>query len=536
MISDLHLWIWLQLSLGCGSPKVRQICETFGNVEVFYRAGRITWSKCGLFSPIELERMISIVPDDTDEIIAVCRRLGYRMVTPDDPSYPDRLRNITDYPAVLYICGDAIDFDDEVAVTIVGSRDCTAEGINNAKSISYNLTKSGALVVSGGARGIDSAAHEGAILAKGRTVAFLPCGINVKYLSQNEQLRNTISKNGALISELPPGTPVYRNNFRVRNRLMSGVSLGTLVVEAKDKSGSLITARHATEQGRDVFAVPGSINKPTSRGPNDLIAKGAKSIRNAFEILEEYIDLYPHKITIPDKYRAPAGKTGYRDFSNKIWNDRIDPVNDMSRANEKAYRALQSPKPGVFSDFSDRYSGYTWFEPSEVQSSDEKTGINRKKAAQELAMNYNVSSAQQENGTVVSERGGVTVHSVNILGRITDQSSANPAGGSSPSVRPVSPEKSSAVRRKGPTRMASQDPPEIGDRQQKQPGNAPSGLSGDALLIYNALGEETLHIDELSSRLSRPARSLALTLTEMEIGGYIISKPGRRFCRKKQLP
>ena len=220
------------------------------------------------------------------EVILAARH-EVSVVTCEDPLYPRNLLNIYDYPPFLYVKGSLV--SDEVCVAIVGSRLASVYGRYVTEKISRELALKGLTVVSGLARGIDAAAHRGALAGKGRTVAVLGCGLDVIYPPENEELAQAVAADGALVTEFPFGTPPNAPNFPSRNRIISGLSLGVVVVEAGEKSGSLITARIAAEQGRSVFAVPGAIESAGSRGTNRLIKQGAKLIENVEDILEEIL-------------------------------------------------------------------------------------------------------------------------------------------------------------------------------------------------------------------------------------------------------
>ena len=235
--------------------------------------------------------------EDADRILGACSRLGLRLLTMQDADYPVRLRNIFEPPCLLYVKGNLPAIDEEVAVAMVGTRKASPYGIEAAEKIAYGLSRQGAVVISGAAAGVDSASHRGALRAGGKTIAVLGCGLDVVYPAENAWLYRDIAASGALISEYPPGTAAEAWHFPVRNRIISGLSLATVVVEAPEKSGALITANTALEQGRDVFAVPGPIDAPMSRGCNRLIADGAAAlITDSWDVLREYEAQYPHKI------------------------------------------------------------------------------------------------------------------------------------------------------------------------------------------------------------------------------------------------
>ena len=215
------------------------------------------------------------------------RELGVAIVTCEDVIYPRNLLNIYDYPPVLYMKGSLC--PEEICVAVVGSRLASVYGRYTTEKISRELALQGITVVSGLARGIDAAAHRGALAGKGRTIAVLGCGLDIVYPPENEGLAGAVVSHGALITEFPFGTPPNAPNFPSRNRIISGISLGVVVVEAGEKSGSLITARIAAEQGRSVFAVPGEIGAAGSRGTHRLIKQGAMLIENVEDILEEIL-------------------------------------------------------------------------------------------------------------------------------------------------------------------------------------------------------------------------------------------------------
>ncbi len=220
-----------------------------------------------------------------DEELERARRMGTALIAADDDRYPPLLRHIYDYPPLLYLKG-ALEKND-INVALVGSRRATAQGRFTCDRLSRDLASAGVTVVSGGARGIDSAAHQGALAAGGRTIAVMGCGIDVAYPPENEALFEKIAARGALISEYPLGTLPLPHHFPRRNRIISGMSYGIVVVEAAEKSGSLITARMALEQGRDVFAIPGSIESHSSRGTNSLIKSGARLVQDSDDIINE---------------------------------------------------------------------------------------------------------------------------------------------------------------------------------------------------------------------------------------------------------
>ncbi len=226
---------------------------------------------------------------------------GGRIVVWEDEDYPPSLKEISDAPPVLYVAGE-LKKSDRIALAVVGSRSATTQGRLNAEKIASRLAGLGMTIVSGLAMGVDAWSHKGALKAGGRTLAVLGCGLDYPYPRINGELKEKIVKQGALISEFPMGTPPIPYNFPRRNRIISGLALGTLVVEATQKSGSLITAKFALEQGREVFAIPGNIRTPQSEGANLLIQKGAKLVQTMEDILVEF----PAEV---NDYLAVVGKS-----------------------------------------------------------------------------------------------------------------------------------------------------------------------------------------------------------------------------------
>lgn len=290
-------WVWLSELKGLSTRVKLQLLEHFGTPENIYYADAEEYLHVEGMTQKLAAQLSDKNTASADRILGDCERLGLRILTMQDADYPVRLRNIYEPPCLLYVKGRLPEIDEEAAVAMVGTRDATPYGIETAETMAYSLAKQGALIVSGAAYGIDSASHRGALRAGARTVAVLGCGLDVVYPAGNEQLYRDIAASGALVTEYPPGTPAVGMHFPVRNRIISGLCLATVVVEAPERSGALITARTALEQGRDVFAIPGPINAPKSRGCNRLIADGAAALAaDSRDILWEYEASYPHKV------------------------------------------------------------------------------------------------------------------------------------------------------------------------------------------------------------------------------------------------
>lgn len=314
-------WIWIQQTLGAGK-RLDNFLSYFGDPVTLYEAGHREWVNSGVFSEKDSNKLAGLSPSQSYTVMKQCRENGWDIVTYDDDAYPARLRSISDPPCVLYVWGDKSILNSAVSIGMVGTRDASDYGLNVANQLAASLAQSGAVVVSGGALGIDSASHEGAVAAGGKTVAVLGCGLGCNYLQTNKGLREAVSRNGAVISEFLPFAEPSRITFPVRNRIISGMTLGTVVIEAGERSGSLITARLALEQGRDVFAVPGDVTNSNYFGTNNLIRDGAKSVFSYMDILDTYMDAYGEYINTDKRYtpvKAPI-KTQTPRVSQMSWN------------------------------------------------------------------------------------------------------------------------------------------------------------------------------------------------------------------------
>ncbi len=288
MTTTAKYWIWLTLATGFNNPKHKRIFETYDSIADFYNSGVYEWRLCGLFTPKDINLMENTRLSKAEDIIAKCKSLGHDIICIDDPSYPQKLREIDSPPCVLYVWGKMPDLNNRLSIAMVGTRNATQYGVMASHTLSASLSKLGVIIVSGGALGIDSASHVGTLEAGGITVCVLGCGIDHRYLMSNAALRKNISSSGAVISEYPPSSQSYPSNFPVRNRIISGLSDGVIVVEADEKSGSLITVNHALEQGREVFAVMGNINSRYSTGTNKMIKDGATPVTSYLDVIEAF--------------------------------------------------------------------------------------------------------------------------------------------------------------------------------------------------------------------------------------------------------
>lgn len=291
-------WIWLQNAFGPGSAKPKQIIDRMGDPAEFHRGGIALWSSFKFISDKELAALSLYGVEQAAAALEYCLRLGQKVITPDSRMYPELLKEIHNPPTVLYVRGEMPDFSGTLWISTVGTRKATDVGMNAAKDICYQLAKHGAVIVSGGALGVDSQAHLGALAAGGKTVAILPCGLDYPYLMDNALIRREIlDTGGALISEFPLNTPVQRGAFQIRNRLISGIAHGVFVAEAPKKSGALITAKHALDQNREVFAFVGQ-NEVKFAGCSALIEDGAQRVRTAEDILKNFEHVFSSPETV----------------------------------------------------------------------------------------------------------------------------------------------------------------------------------------------------------------------------------------------
>ncbi|MBQ9747915.1 MAG: DNA-processing protein DprA [Clostridia bacterium] len=295
-MESLIYWIWLALRCGAGSESGTLLLSLFGSPRAVHETDARTLGAIGGID----DRLFHALCDKSLErermIVAYCEKMKIGILTPDSDAYPSRLRAIHAKPLVLYYLGALPDFGRRLSIACVGTRTCSHGGRDNAFLLGYDLAACGAVVVSGLARGIDTAAHAGALAAGGHTVAVLGCGLDHVYPPENRPLMRDIARRGTLVTEFAPGTAPNARNFPIRNRIISGLSQATAVVEADLRSGSLITARCALRQGRDLFAYPGGAADRLSAGTNSLIRNGATLTTSAYDILREYELTYPHTI------------------------------------------------------------------------------------------------------------------------------------------------------------------------------------------------------------------------------------------------
>lgn len=297
-MQDVLYWIWLNHVLGPGSLMSDILLDAFSyNAHDIYEAGEDDYHNIKGIDGV-VDRLMRKDMTEPKNIYEWCLRSGVGFIVPTDLVYTQRLRSIPQKPLILYYVGQLRDLSRMLCIACVGTRHMTQYGQDSAHSIVYELARCGAVIVSGMAAGIDGVCHNACLEAGGYTVAVLGCGIDICYPSIHINLRERIASQGMVITEFKPGTRPLGMNFPVRNRIISGLSQGTVVVEGDSRSGALITARYALSHGRDLFAVPGKMGEMTSAGPNELIHNGARMVTGAHDIILEYSELYPEQIDI----------------------------------------------------------------------------------------------------------------------------------------------------------------------------------------------------------------------------------------------
>jgi DNA processing protein len=287
MDESLQFWIAVTRIEGLGVRGAHKLIQHFGSPQAAYMASLTELESCGVPARVAQAIFAQAGVRDAEKEAEAISKAECRLVAYDSADYPPLLKQIPDAPLLLYVRGN-VKVLSQLAVAMVGSRRPSAYGSSVAHRLAHDLAQRQLVLVSGLARGIDSAAHRGALEAKGKTVAVLGSGLDVIYPRENRKLAEQIMESGAMISEFPLGTGPTPENFPIRNRIISGLSLGVVVVEAAEYSGSLITARLAVEQNREVFAVPGNITAAQSFGPNHLIKQGAKLVDQWMDVIEEF--------------------------------------------------------------------------------------------------------------------------------------------------------------------------------------------------------------------------------------------------------
>ena len=355
-------WIWFAHRPGLTDRVRAVLMEHFCDPEDIFYADEAALRDIPELSREALEGLLDKNLTASEEILEVCGRKQLHILTYRDAAYPARLKNIPDPPMVLYYKGQLPEFDAYPTIGIVGTRKASAYGLTAAKRLGYQIGKCGGIVVSGLAYGIDGTAMSGTLTAGGKTVGVLGCGADIVYPPSNQGLFRDVERYGCIISEFAPGTPPAQWTFPKRNRIISGLSNGVLVVEAPERSGALITARLAAEQGRDVFVVPGNIDVPTCARSNSLLRDGAILVSSGWEVLCEYQAMFPDKLrredtplrmtASPEEVRGAAEEAPLQVAQNPA---RPGEKSNFKKKLEK--KSIDNPAPTAYSDLDARLSG-----------------------------------------------------------------------------------------------------------------------------------------------------------------------------------
>lgn len=313
----VRAYLRLHLADGVGAVTFKRLVEAFGDVAEACGASAGMLQRVKGVGEKTAAAIAAVGDEQIDAELAAATEARASIVCLEDDAYPPQLRNIHDPPAVLYVRGE-LRKSDAVSIGVVGSRNCTHYGLEQAERFAQLLSRAGFVVISGGARGIDTAAHRGTLTAGGRTIAVMGCGLCHPYPPENAPLyEQIVAAGGAVISELPMRTAVLAGNFPTRNRIISGMSLGVLVVEAARRSGALLTAKEADEQGRPVFAVPGRVDSPLSQGTNELIRNGVTLVQDLDDILEQLGEV--GRAMAPAEEPAPPAPASMDDAEKRCW-------------------------------------------------------------------------------------------------------------------------------------------------------------------------------------------------------------------------
>lgn len=393
------LWLWLSLLFGPGSRIYRDVIAHFDSIQDAYDSDDGDMSIIRWLSSSEKNKFLDKNLDHAYEVMDWCLENDIKIITCEDEIYPNELKKLLKLPAVLYCKGELPNFNEELSISLVGTRSMTAYGQKMAYDLGYTLSKGGAITVSGMARGVDSTVALGTLNAMGRTVAVLGCGIDIVYPRENTELMKRIADNGAVITEYPPHSPPNSWHFPIRNRIISAISNGTVVVEAPYESGSLITARQAIDLGKPVFAVPGPAKFHSTKGTNALISEGkAKMARDALDILEEFIVDYRGKIDFTKAKMRPtfsknALKISKKDIDREEAIRKNEEVKKSLRKEARKFEEiLETPKeialdPNIFSEEQIKiYNFMQYGVPTSVDELVKKTDISASNILSTLMM------------------------------------------------------------------------------------------------------------------------------------------------------
>ena len=349
-MSNTLKWVWLAQKCGQGSAEFLRLVDKIGSIDNIFSADYDAYSEAGVSERL-CEDLCDKNVDGAQKIINYCQMAGVGILAYDAYDYPASLRSLKNPPIVLYYAGALPDFNRTLCISIVGTRKMSEYGMKAAYKIAYEVASSGAVVVSGMALGIDGIASCAAIAAKGKTVAVLGCGIDIVYPKEHKKLKEIIRQNGAIITEYPPATEPRGSNFPVRNRIISGLSQGTVVVDADIGSGSMITAKNAILQGRDIYAVPANIGSENSSGTNSLIRDGAQAVLCGNDIIRNYTFMYRDRLNVMkmvnSEKRSEFDPNVVRNMGIAVRVMRKEPVDNEFSGVTKAERGKRSSNGAV---------------------------------------------------------------------------------------------------------------------------------------------------------------------------------------------
>jgi len=328
-MEELLYSVWFLTLKGFRYDKLVSIYSVAGSCKAIYEGDIGALKESVNISDSEAAQLMSKQTDKADKIISDCEKHNIRIITMFDSKYPNMLKNISNPPRILYVKGCEMDFNSLVTVTVVGSRHPTNYGKRTSFKLGYDLAKEGVTIVSGMARGIDSQSQRGSLKAGGKTIAVLGTGCDIVYPPENKELKEIIEANGCVVSEYPPGTRVMRGSFPERNRIMSGLAMGVIVVEGGFHSGTSITTRLATEQGRELFCVPGNIDNPLSYIPNSCIKDGCPAITSAEDVIIGLTGIYPELML--EKVLKDDAEQASESVTNKLSREQKKIVSVLSK-------------------------------------------------------------------------------------------------------------------------------------------------------------------------------------------------------------
>ncbi len=528
MNEKILLWLWLQSCLGFENNRIIKILETFGGPENIYETNEHFLTYNGLFTPKEAEKLKNKRLDYAKKIYLDCQALEYEIVAMNDEKYPKRLLTIKSPPLVLYISG-SLPNEKKLHTAIVGKRRGSEWGRKLSFQFSYELSKSDAVIVSGGAMGIDTQAHKGALQAGRPTIAVLGCGINVDYLHCNKELRSEIKQHGALVSEYPPGYTIQNASFQKRNRIISGISHCTFVVEAGKKSGSFITANYAKEQHRMIFVVPHN-DKMINYGSDTLSGQGAAIVKRHEDILDWYQE---HKNDLDQslcgRYRFGKSKEAELPLSNGLvcypYDDRIMFV--MGENEKEETIPLNDESFGEAIDPPEQNSD-TNTEMSELQNFFDHIKYEN---TDSVSQNIDDEEFRKKYLAYMRQIGAVRQWNPSRY----DFAEENDSDKQTLKKEPIKKENvtlpvEETLQKFDQTKQ--KNTVETQKNSIKSENELKSMLTENAFMVYHTISDKPVHVDEICAASGKNIREVNMALSELEMTGCIQSVSGRRYIRK----